>query len=176
MLYPSFGERGRSSTQSNPNDKMTTPLRRGITITCRQWLNARSIRNRSIATFPNLALMESGNSISIIVYNYGTYPTLIFNVNTSSFLNKASHYVIMANSSCQVQGSHLMERKKWIFTTNYNVNWWFRGGSYSVPCWMKSKSQLKLTKIWWCQTLTHSDILRPEEGMNKIFSFHFCGF
>ena len=59
-----------------------------------------------------------------VACSYGTYTTISFDVNTSSFLNKVFHYVKMAFTSCQVQWSHLMERKKKFSTmyTNCNIN------------------------------------------------------
>ena len=50
---------------------------------------------------------------STVIYMHSlTYPIFIFDADISSFLDKALHYVVMAFTSCQVQRSHLMERKK----------------------------------------------------------------
>ena len=40
------------------------------------------------------------------------YPIVILNVDISSFATKVIHFIDMANCNSQVQGSHLMERKK----------------------------------------------------------------
>ena len=40
------------------------------------------------------------------------YPIIILNVDISSFVTKVIQFFDMANCNCQVQGSHLMKRKK----------------------------------------------------------------
>ena len=42
-----------------------------------------------------------------------TYPIVICDVTISSFVNKEFHHMIMAFSSCHVQGSPLIERNQW---------------------------------------------------------------
>ena len=45
----------------------------------------------------------------IITYNY---PIIILSVDVSSLVMKVFHYFDVATFNCQVQGSHLMGRKK----------------------------------------------------------------
>ena len=40
------------------------------------------------------------------------YPIIILNVDISSFVTKIIKFFDVANCNCQVQGSHLMKRKK----------------------------------------------------------------
>ena len=47
--------------------------------------------------------------VCMVKYNY---PIIILNVDISSLFNKVLYHFDTATFSCQVQGSHLMERKK----------------------------------------------------------------
>ena len=47
-----------------------------------------------------------------LIYPTEIYPIIILNVDVSSFVTEVIDYFDTATFSCQVQGSHLMERKK----------------------------------------------------------------
>ena len=54
----------------------------------------------------------SGADLHTIIINIlTTYPSFIFDVDISSFFNKGLHCVLMAFTSCKMQGSPLRENK-----------------------------------------------------------------
>ena len=52
-----------------------------------------------------------------------TYPIFIFDVDICSLVSEVAHQVTPAPSSCQMQGSFLMETKKYIFTTSMKLKY-----------------------------------------------------
>ena len=58
----------------------------------------------------NLTKISSSDlhSVGVIL---STYPSVIFDVDISSFVNKGFHCVLMAFTSCSMQGSSLREKE-----------------------------------------------------------------
>ena len=65
----------------------------------------------------NLAKISSSDLHTVGVL-LSTYPSVIFDVDISSFVNKGFHCVLMAFTSCSMQGSSL--REKQIFQWQYD--------------------------------------------------------
>ena len=76
---------------------------------------------------------------SIVLYSY---PIIIFNVDISSFVNKVFHYVFMASSSCNMQGSWLMERNTVVTKVALNV--------FAIKFVMFAKQCTKTVDLLWC--------------------------
>ena len=69
------------------------------------------LRMRKSAAAHNANSTTSFGIITLGSYT-GNYPIIILNVDISFLVNKVMQYFDMATFSCQVQGSHLMEKKK----------------------------------------------------------------
>ena len=78
-------------------------VQEAITRTFEAWMSI----NCYFQTEMEMSLIQTCYSTSIEFY-----PVVILNPDISSFITKVSHYFDMTAFSCQVQGSHLMERKK----------------------------------------------------------------
>ena len=57
-----------------------------------------------------LTQTQSGILAALVCTVTYTYPIIILNVDISSLFNKVLYHFDTATYSCQVQGSHLMER------------------------------------------------------------------
>lgn len=87
------------------------------------------------------ALLNLCTLSGIVSYNF-TYSIIIFNVDISSFFNKAFHYVFMASSSCNMQGSRLTERNTPVTKVALNV--------FAIKFVTLAKQCTKAVDLIWC--------------------------
>ena len=82
-----------------------------------------SLINYSQTAIEHLPVNEDNFNWICLSISIDVYPIIILNVDISSFITKVSHYFDMATFSCQVQGSHLMERKKTTKVSHAPIHW-----------------------------------------------------